>query len=262
MVIEGSVETKQRAPLIDDYHLLTYQQLDSTNDEARRLAEGGGAHGAFIWAHRQTDGRGRRSRDWVSQKGNLFVSALLSPDCEFEQFPQLSFVAACAAHASVAPLLPESELKLKWPNDLLLDGEKLAGLLLESFETIDEETGKLKRWAVVGMGMNIENAPAGMDLPATCLKHAGVELISAKIVLSRFIHHFIEWYQLWQDDGFEPVRKYWTNHCYHKGESVEVKIGDEMHRGEFVGLDETGNLLLKPKGSAVTIIAAGEVLLP
>ncbi|MDG1286840.1 MAG: biotin--[acetyl-CoA-carboxylase] ligase [Rickettsiales bacterium] len=261
MALEGSAESKRRAPLIDDYHLLTYQQLDSTNEEARRLAEGGGAHGAFIWTHAQSGGRGRRGRDWISQKGNLFVSALLSPDCEFGQFPQLSFVAAAAAHASVAPLLPDSDLKLKWPNDLLLEGEKLAGLLLESFETIDEETGELKRWAVVGLGMNIENAPAGMDLPATCLKHAGVDLISAKIVLSRFIHHFIEWYQLWQDHGFEPIRKYWMNHSLHKGQQVEVLVGEQFYSGKFVGLDETGNLLLKPKGAKEISLSAGEVLL-
>jgi len=71
--------SKRRTPLIDDYHLLTYHELDSTNEEARRLAEGGGAHGAFIWAHNQTGGRGRMGREWISQEGNLFVSALLSP---------------------------------------------------------------------------------------------------------------------------------------------------------------------------------------
>ena len=259
MVIEA-LPKRKKAPLIDDYHLLTYQQLDSTNNEARRLAEGGGAHGAFIWTHRQTAGRGRLGRDWISQSGNLFVSALLSPECELEQFPQLSFVAAAAAHASIAPLLPDAELKLKWPNDLLLDDQKLAGLLLESFETIDEE-GETKRWAVIGLGMNIERAPVQMELPATSLKQAGVELISAKIVLSRFIHHFIEWYQLWQDEGFESIGKYWMNHCHHKGKKMDVMVGEEFYTGDFVRLDAQGELILKTTMGDEISLSAGEVLL-
>ncbi len=252
---------RKRVPLVDDYHLLTYQHLDSTNDEARRLAEGGGAHGAFIWALNQMDGRGRRGNEWVSQRGNLFVSALLQPECEFKNLPQLSFVAAAAAHASVAPVLPAAELKLKWPNDLMLGGAKLAGLLLESFETIDEDTGETKRWAVIGLGMNIENAPANLERPATCMRHAGVELISAKIVLSRFIHHFVEWYELWQDDGFEPIKKYWLNHALHKDEPMEVLMGDECIMGTFAGMDDTGSLLLKEKTGEVRTISSGEVLL-
>jgi len=260
-VAVGDKPERKRVPLVNDYHLLTYQQLDSTNDEARRLAEGGGAHGAFIWALNQVDGRGRRGNDWVSQKGNLFVSALLQPQCDLNILPQLSFVAAAAAHASVAPVLPASDLKLKWPNDLMLSGEKLAGLLLESFETKDEETGETKRWAVVGLGMNIENAPANLEKPATCLRHAGVELISAKIVLSRFIHHFVEWYELWQDDGFAPIKKYWMNYALHKEEPMEILTGDEFYTGTFDGLDDSGNLLLKEKDGTIKTITAGEVLL-
>lgn len=260
MAVKDTPERK-RVPLVNDYHLLTYQQLDSTNEEARRLAEGGGAHGAFIWALRQTHGRGRKGKDWISQKGNLFVSALLQPECDLTILPQLSFVAAAAAHASVAPVLPAGDLTLKWPNDIMLGGEKLAGLLLESFQTIDEETGEMKRWAVIGLGMNIENAPANMEKPATCLRHAGVELISAKIVLSRFIHHFVEWYELWQDDGFTPVKKYWSNYAMHKGEPMEVRTGNDFNSGVFNGIDDAGNLLLKAKDGTIKTIAAGEVLL-
>ena len=260
MAVEEQPKRK-RVPLVNDYHLLTYQQLDSTNQEARRLAEGGGAHGAFIWALNQSTGRGRRGNDWVSQRGNLFVSALLQPECDLSVLPQLSFVAAAAAHASVAPVLPASDLKLKWPNDVMLSGEKLAGLLLESFETRGEETNEKKRWAVVGLGMNIENSPSNLEQPATSLRHAGVELISAKIVLSRFIHHFVEWYELWQDDGFEPIKKYWMNYALHKDEMMEIRTGNDFNVGTFSGLDDSGNLLLKQEDGTLLPIVAGEVLL-
>lgn len=254
-------KNSNRTPLVDDYHLLNYQSLDSTNEEAKRLAHGGGKHGAFIWAHKQTDGRGRRGRGWVSNSGNLFVSSLLSPNCALKILPQLSFVAAVAIHASIVPLLPDAEFVLKWPNDLLLDNDKLAGLLLESFEIIDEETGEQKRWAVIGLGLNIENCPNDTQIPATCLKDAGVELISAKIVLARFIHNFIEWYELWQNDGFAPIAKYWMKHCAHKGKVIEVVLGDDTHKGMFEGLDDDGNLLLKKDDGKVITISAGEVLL-
>ncbi len=259
MAIKNKSKGKKRIPLIDDYHLLSYEQIDSTNMEARRLAEGGGAHGAFIWALQQTDGRGRGSKSWVSQNGNLFTSALLAPDCDFALYPQLSFVAAAAAHASIAPLLPQAKLQLKWPNDVMLDGKKLAGLLLESFE-ITNDFGIKKRWAVIGLGMNIEHSPTQVDNPATSLKQAGVELISAKIVLSRFIHHFTQWYELWQDEGFAPVRKYWMNYAMHKGTEMEVRVGNDFHQGTFVGLDKNGNLELKTKHGKIAL-SAGEVIL-
>lgn len=244
--------------LIDNYHLLSYDELDSTNSEARRLAEGGASHGAFIWAKRQTQGRGRYSREWVSEEGNLFVSILLEPEESLAQIPQLSFISALAAMESVAPLLPDTRgLKCKWPNDLMIDGRKLGGILLESFETLEAEGPR--RWLVVGLGMNINSCPEGLELPATCLKAAGVEIVSAKIVLSRFIHHFIDWYGIWQDKGFAPVRKAWLTHCEGLGQEVQVSLPQETIYGIFEGLDPQGHLkLLLPDGKTRKI-AAGDL---
>jgi len=87
---------KNISTLIDDYHLLSFDTLDSTNEEAKRLARSGGGHGAVIWAKKQNDGKGRLGRSWVSSEGNLFVSLLLQPDKEISELPQLSFVAAMA----------------------------------------------------------------------------------------------------------------------------------------------------------------------
>src|SRR6185369_15125350 len=128
--------------LLNDYHLLSYDELDSTNEEAKRLAEGGGAHGAVIWAKRQTEGRGRMGRLWVSAEGNLFCSILLNPQCEQEICAQLSFVAAVAAAEALNSIIPDDEEKIscKWPNDILLGSKKIGGILLESFETPDITT--------------------------------------------------------------------------------------------------------------------------
>ncbi len=246
--------------LIDNYHLLSYEELDSTNSEAKRLAEGGASHGAFIWAKTQTQGRGRYSREWVSSEGNLFVSVLLSPEAPLPEIHQLSFVASLAIVEALTPLIPQGEkLRCKWPNDLLLNGKKLGGILLESFETL-EATGP-KRWVVIGIGVNIDHCPEELENPATYLKEAGVEIISAKIVLSRFIHHFIECYGVWQEKGFTTIRKSWLKHCEGLGREVKVSLPQETIYGIFHALDAQGNLTLKLSNGKTRKIAAGDLYL-
>lgn len=252
-----------RPNLIDDYHLLSYDELDSTNDEARRIAEGGGSHGAVIWAKRQTAGRGRMGRHWVSVEGNLFCSILLAPDCDTATATQLAFVTAVAAIDTLTPITPDGgELTCKWPNDILLDGKKIGGILLESFETADMTPGsnRMIRWVVVGIGINIDSCPENTDIPATYLKAAGVEIISAKIVLSRFIHHFITEYDIWAKRGFAPIRRKWMDHAFRKGEPIQVRLPKETFSGTFEGIDTSGHLLLKPQNGKRMAISAGDVV--
>jgi len=248
--------------LLNDYHLLSYDELDSTNEEARRLAEGGGAHGAVLWAKRQTAGRGRMGRLWVSAEGNLFCSILLTPNCDPQTAAQLSFVTAVAMIETLKPIVSEdSEIACKWPNDILLNGKKVGGILLESFETADMAPGqnKMLRWVVVGVGINIDSCPENTDIPATFLKEAGVEIISAKIVLSRFIHHFITEYDLWAKKGFAPIRKRWMEYAFREGKPIEVRLPKETHIGVFEGIDTSGQLMLKLKTGKRMAISAGDV---
>ncbi len=248
--------------LLNDYHLLSYDELDSTNEEARRLAEGGGSHGAVIWAHRQTAGRGRMGRLWVSADGNLFCSILLAPHCGHETAAQLSFVAAVAAAETLESIIPEGEeIRCKWPNDILLGTKKIGGILLESFETADIAAGsnRMVRWVVVGLGINVDSCPQNTDIPATYLKAAGVEIISAKIVLSRFIHHFITEYDTWANKGFAPIRKKWLKYAFRIGKPIEVRLPKETHTGIFEGIDTSGHLLLKAGGKKRVSISAGDV---
>jgi BirA family biotin operon repressor/biotin-[acetyl-CoA-carboxylase] ligase len=247
--------------LLNDYHLLSYDELDSTNEEARRLAEGGGSHGAVIWAKRQSAGRGRMGRMWISAEGNLFCSILLAPNCEPAIAAQLSFVTAVAMVETLKPIIPDRDIRCKWPNDILLDGKKVGGILLESFETADIAPGqnRMVRWIVVGVGLNIDSCPSNTDLPATFLKEAGVEIISAKIVLSRFIHHFITQYDLWAKKGFASVRKIWLEHAFRIEESIEVRLPKETHTGIFEGIDTSGHLLLKSSNGKRLTISAGDV---
>lgn len=249
-------------PLLESYHLLSYESLDSTNEEAKRLAIGGGGHGAVIWAKRQEAGKGRMGRTWISQDGNLFVSLLLSPPVAQEDWPQLSFAAVLAAADAVQPLLPQGEeLNVKWPNDLLLNGRKLGGILLEAFNTPAKDGKPAKNWVVVGVGINIENCPPDAEIPATHLKAAGVEIVSAKIVLSRFIHHFMQRYDAWCVKGFKPIRTDWLKIAHAKGTPMRARLMNETIHGTFQGLDEAGGCKLKLDSGKERVVTAGDVFL-
>jgi BirA family biotin operon repressor/biotin-[acetyl-CoA-carboxylase] ligase len=244
--------------LLNDYHLLSYDVLDSTNSEAKRLAGGGASHGAVIWARRQTAGRGRLGREWVSADGNLFTTVLLNPTVDLAQCSQLSFVAALAVADTLEGILPDAtKIACKWPNDVLVDGKKISGVLLESFAT--KELATTRQWIAVGVGVNVDNFPEHVMYPATCLRDAGVELISAKIVLSRFIHNFIARYDEWSARGFAPIVKAWSARAHQIGKSVEVIVGDDKVTGVFEGIDATGCMLLRDKKKNVTPISAGDV---
>lgn len=244
--------------LLNDYHLLTYDVLDSTNAEAQRLAGGGASHGAVIWAKRQTAGRGRMGREWVSADGNLFVTVLVSPTTSLDQCAQLSFVAALAVADTIEAIVPDaSQVRCKWPNDVLVSGKKIAGVLLESFTT--KELVSQRQWVAVGVGINVDNYPEHVLFPATCLREAGVELISAKIVLSRFVHNFIHRYDQWEERGFAAIEKDWSKRAYQINQPVEVIVGDDRLSGTFVGIDKDGHLLLRGAKKKVQSIAAGDV---
>lgn len=247
--------------LLNDYHLLTYDVLDSTNSEARRLAGGGASHGAVIWARKQTSGRGRMGREWVSADGNLFTTILLSPRVSLQQCAQLSFVAALAVADTLDAIVPDAELvRCKWPNDVLVSGKKIAGVLLESFTT--KELISERQWIAVGIGINVDSYPEHVLFPATSLREVGVELISAKIVLSRLVHNFIARYDKWEASGFAPLRKAWQKKAYYINQPVEVIVGEDRLQGAFMGIDDEGQLLIKNGGKKAQAILAGDVFYP
>jgi BirA family transcriptional regulator, biotin operon repressor / biotin---[acetyl-CoA-carboxylase] ligase len=244
------------SPLLHDYHLLSFDSLDSTNEEAKRLARAGGSHGAVIWAKKQTQGKGRLGRNWQSSEGNLFVSVLLHIEKPLEELAQLSFVTAVAAREAIAPLLTDGNaLQCKWPNDLLLEDKKLGGILLESFRT----EGGGAPWVVVGLGVNVDSFPPRTEFPATCLRDSGVELVSAKIILSRFVHHFIERYDEWNAKGFAPIRKEWLAHAWGLKSRLLARLPDAEFEGIFEGLDGSGSLTLQLDGGKKQQIHAGDI---
>jgi BirA family biotin operon repressor/biotin-[acetyl-CoA-carboxylase] ligase len=246
---------KTESNLLNDYHLLSFDELDSTNEEARRLAQNGGSHGAVIWAKRQTGGKGRMGRNWVSSEGNLFVSVLLQPGKPLDELSQLSFVTAVAVIEALEDMVAKpAKLQCKWPNDILLGDRKLGGILLESFQSTDG-----RAWVVVGLGVNVDSFPPRTEFPATCLKDAGVELVSAKIILSRFIHHFIDCYNEWDIKGFASLRKRWLQSAWGMEQRLCAHLPEGNIEGIAEGIDTSGSLLLKLENGKTHRIHAGDV---
>jgi len=254
----SSAKNKFSSNLLNDYHLLSFDELDSTNEEAKRIARGGGHHGAVIWAKHQTAGKGRLGRAWVSSQGNLFVSVLLQPDKPIKELSQLSFIAAVAVLEALEPLLSEHRLQCKWPNDILLSGKKVGGILLESFSTA-KAGEKGKPWVVVGVGVNVDSFPPRTEFPATCLRDAGVELVSAKIILSRFVHHFIECYNEWDIKGFAPCRRRWLKNAWGMKQQLVARLPSGEVTGYAEGIDLNGSLVLQLENGKKQQIYAADI---
>ncbi len=239
------------------YRLISLESVDSTNEEARRRAEAGAEDGTLIWAATQTKGRGRSGRSWTSPAGNLYISLVLRPDCSLAKAAQLGFVAGLAVKdgiGSVAP--PLAEVKFKWPNDILLNGRKGCGILLES-KTLPG--GELD-WLVLGIGLNVQSYPEDTPYDATSLRSEGCPAsLTVAEVLEAVSRHFLTWVNRWLEDGFGPVRQGWLGHAEGLGEEITVRLPNETLKGTFVDLDETGALLLRLADGSERHITAGDV---
>jgi len=241
------------AGLPPEITLVALDAVDGTNAEMRRRAEAGAPHLALVWAREQLAGRGRRGRAWASPRGNLYCTLLLRPRAPVAVWGQLSFVSAVALRQAVLEMAQglESRLRLKWPNDLLLDGRKLSGILLEASGS---------EWAMIGTGVNLASHPTGTETPATSLVAAGVTT-TPEALLPVYASALVAWYERWRAEGFAPVRTAWLAAAVGLGGTVTVRLADRSFAGRFAALDETGALLLEqPEG--IRRVEAGEVFLP
>lgn len=236
----------------------TLHHLDavtSTMDEARLLLASNPPHGQVVWADTQSGGRGRRGREWISPAGNLYMTVAIRNDVPLAHAAECSFVAALALHAALVGLHPSlaDSLRLKWPNDLLVDGAKVAGLLLEL-----EAGGK---WILIGCGVNIVSSPGGMPYPVTNLLQEAAYSPPGQ-VLQAFVAELQKWRLVWLRDGFAPIRKAWLGRAKGVGTEVTAKLGDRSVTGVFQDLDGEGALRLRLSDGQVMTIAAGDIIFP
>ncbi len=236
--------------------VLRFESIDSTNEEALRRLSAGERSPLWIVADEQRRGRGRSGRRWHSPKGNLYATLVIETGVSPAVATQLSFVAALAVHDAVAAHLPAGQiprLRLKWPNDVMLGGAKLAGILLESLAS-----PKGKRLAVIiGIGINVAHAPQETERAVATL---GLEPPAVAQVFASAAAAFDEWLARWDEGhGFPAIREAWLGRALALNEPISVNLNGSAIRGRFRGVDAAGALQLETEPGVVITVTAGDI---
>ncbi|WP_294055059.1 biotin--[acetyl-CoA-carboxylase] ligase [Sphingomonas sp.] len=228
----------------------TVAETGSTNADMLELARSGAAEGLWLRAERQTAGRGRQGRDWESPAGNLYASTLVRVRDGEPPAATLALVAAVALDETVRLFAPELPLSLKWPNDLMVNGAKLSGILLE----------RAGDGVVVGFGVNLAHHPEGM-LRATTSIAAHAPAPDAQVFAEALAEVFARWLSRWRE-GIAPVRERWLARAHPRGTALTARLSDgNSVDGLFEGLDSQGALILRLAGGETRAIHAGDVFL-
>lgn len=240
----------------DGYSYDIREQVDSTLDEARRIAPGLSGP-VWLLAMEQTSGRGRHGRVWRDPPGNFASALILRPKVPLEQVALHSFVAALALYdAFVAVSVPSEKVSLKWPNDVLLNGGKVAGILLES-----TGAGRGVSYLAIGIGVNLINTPRIEDLepgalhPVSLSGETGIH-ISPKAFLSALAIAFARYESLFVASGFEPIREIWLSRAARLGETIVARTPKRRISGIFETIDRTGSLIIATENGRESIAAA------
>ena len=246
------------------YRLAAFEQIGSTNAEAMSRARAGELGPIWFVTPEQTAGRGRRSRPWIAPRGNLASSILEVMDVAPAAAATLGFAAGLALEAALQKLSIEANLRragaealkfsLKWPNDVLAERQKLAGILLEA-----EAVAGNRLAVVVGIGTNVVAAPEGTPTPATSLAALGVQ-IGAEELFMALSDTWVEFRGIWDNGrGFAEIRRMWLERAAGLGDRVAIQNGSTTIEGTFDTIDETGCLIVRTAEGKRVPIAAGEV---
>lgn len=242
--------------IIHDAPVLSVDEIDSTSAEARRRAEAGEFGPLWIQARGQTAGRGRRGRAWTTIPGNLFCTYLGAAQASPAQAALLGFAAAVAVAESIAAAAPSASTRLKWPNDVLLNGGKAAGLLLES-----GVRGPGALWFSLGIGVNVAGHPDDAGYPAASLASAGSD-VTADALFADLRARLSVWSQRLDAEGFAPVRAAWLAKGPAFGAAIVVSDGAQRFEGRFEDLAQTGLLVVRMASGAVREFSTGDVSPP
>ena len=237
---------------------LHYEEtVDSTNRVAMEFARCGAPEGTVVLADRQTAGRGRLQRSWQSPPGcNLYLSVILRPAIPPHDAAQITLLAGVAVAEAISTVCP-GRVGIKWPNDLLIGGRKVCGILTETRMA----AGGIDS-VIVGVGLNVNMKRADFDPShretATSLREETGRDHSREDLLFLLCERFDQWYEIFLQDGFAPVREGWLARMEMAGKRLRVLFLDEVREGVFAGIDEDGALLIADEQGAVRRITAGD----
>lgn len=251
------------------YRLHGFDTIGSTSSEAARAAEAGDVGDVWFAALQQTAGRGRRGRQWETAHGNLAASLLVVPECDPALTATLGFVAGVALNRALSRFVPATQVKLgidgadvagggrialKWPNDVLADGAKLAGILLEA---IGRRDGRMA--IVAGIGVNVVAAPEGLPYPANSIAGLGWPVTAADI-FAALSDEWVEAFDIWDNGrGVPDILSLWRASAAGIGAPVAVSRDGEVVRGIFETIDSAGRLIVRADDNSRVAITAGDV---
>lgn len=226
-----------------------HPSLPSTMDEARRLADAGALEGTVVQSGIQTAGRGRFGNNWVSPEGNLYMTLVLRPPVDTRVCAQLSFVCALGL-ADTLQGCGITDIALKWPNDVLLGGKKIAGILLE----MQGGANGHPDYMLVGMGVNIAHAPEGRAYIKDFNDEATVGAVRDALLAS-----IARYYADWLGDGFAGIREAWLRQAYGIGQKAIARMADRRVEGVFEAIDAEGNIVLREADGQMRVVHGAEV---
>lgn len=234
--------------IVEDWQVVFFDELESTNDTALEYSGkiSGGCY--VIQAKKQTKGRGRRGRSWISSDGNLFFSLLLEFD--IKNLGALVVICALCLLQSIKQLKSGADVLLKWPNDVLLNGKKVSGILLEKADG---------NYMIAGIGVNVKTSPKNEEMlyPVISLKEAGID-ISADDFLKLYLKVFCDNVNIYREKGFEVLRRQWLECAKGVGKKITIRQDENIEEGIFKGIDEKADLLLEKNGK-ISKILVGDV---
>jgi BirA family biotin operon repressor/biotin-[acetyl-CoA-carboxylase] ligase len=236
-----------------------FSQIGSTNSHARELAEGGAAEGEIVVAEAQTQGRGRLSRRWESPPfANLYLSVILRPHLPPRQAPQITLTAAVSLAETVGSFVPKPPT-IKWPNDILIGGRKLAGILTEAAC----DMARIE-YVILGIGLNVnyrrDAMPEELRERATSMADATGQNLSRESVFARLIHDLDRCYGELEEAGFESLRPRWKAYFDLRGRRVRVEHNGQTIFGRAIDIDSEGALIVEDDRGECCTIVAGDVI--
>lgn len=237
------------------YHATRFETVGSTNDEAKAAAQNGAVDGSVFWSPRQTAGRGTHGREWDTPPGNLAVSVVKRPHLPIGLAPQAALVTAVAvADAVVALGVPSGRVRLKWPNDVLVDGRKISGILVEG-----EADGAAAKWLVVGTGLNLAHHPPLTRHPATNLAALGLR-VTPERALEAYLAAFDKWWGRWRRYDFPVVATAWAARSWQSpGDDLTISVGRDTVQARYKELAPDGALVIEDAGGVERRIVSGEI---
>ena len=250
---------------LNKYSIIFFDALDSTNLEAKRMIRRGVRGEHVIVSSIQVKGEGRNGNFWHSPDGNLYFSIVFDHKNNLSNLSQLSLVTSLSCHEAMQCFLNDKELslfpklfKIKWPNDLLLNGKKFCGILLQTLPCMDVHEDKIINYLIIGVGMNLTNSPKNINYLPTSLKEEGIQH-KYNEVLNKIMERFDKNYKLWQAEGFSDIRSRWIQNTYNIGKKISFNMKGKRISGLFKDINEDGQMVVELESGVLHKVTSCDV---